>query len=165
MNRPYGAAHPGYGLLIPGAIARAWTLSGTGDAPAAVGIVFTLAVVGLLLGAAGSFRGEASGLVMVIVLLAGEGFVSQAAIEYADIPLSLFILATISLLALAERHDWHPGVLLLAGLCAGLGAWTKDEGVPFLVLALMVGAWRVRRKVIAWMFAGAAPLVALVACL
>jgi hypothetical protein len=57
----------------------------------------------------------------------------------------------------AAARDWPPGLAALAGLCAGLAAWTKNEGIPFLVIAAIVIAWRGGLRAATWMAAGAAP--------
>ncbi len=161
----FGASHPGYPLLLSASVARLWTLTGdtSPEAPAALSVLFALATAGLLAGALAFLRAEPVGLLSVLVLLATGGFTSQASFQYADIPLSLYILATVALLASAAAANWPAGLLVLAGLCAGFAAWTKNEGLPFLLLATLVVLWRGRARSAAWMAAGAAPAVLLVA--
>jgi hypothetical protein len=158
-----GASHPGYPLLLPASVARAWTLTGdfSNTAPVVLSVVFTLATLGLLAGAIGSLRAETLGLLALVVLLATDSFRAQGALQYADIPLSLYVLATCALLAIAEGRDWPAGALALAGLCAGLAAWTKNEGGPFLLVALAVALWRGGPRRAVWMAAGTAPVAVL----
>jgi hypothetical protein len=158
-----GSSHPGYPLLIPSAVASAWTAEGeTASAtPAALSVLFAFATAGLLCGAIALLRGQAAGLLALLLLLASEGFVSQAGSQYADIPLSLYFLAGVMLLALAAENGWQTGTLLLAGLCCGLAAWTKNEGLPFLIFAVAAVAWRGGRKALGWMMLGALPVAVL----
>lgn len=155
----FGLSHPGYPLLVPGAVARAWTVEGgkTVDAPVAVSVLFTAGTAGLLAGAVAWSCGEAMGLLALLVLLASEGFASQAGSQYADIPLGFFILATLALVMRAASGGWDRRALLLAGLCAGLAAWTKNEGLPFLLAALGTAAWRGGARAAGAMAVGAAP--------
>jgi hypothetical protein len=100
-------------------------------------------------------------LLAALLLFASEGFVSQAASQYADIPLGLYLLATVTMLALAMESDWPRDTLILAGLCCALAAWTKNEGIPFLVWAFATVAYRGGRKALFPMTLGALPVVAL----
>lgn len=159
-----GNSHPGYPLLLSGFIARTWTILGDRDAPApaALSLSFGLATLGLLCGALAPVS-EALGLLGVLVLLSSESFISQIAAQYADIPVSFFVLATIALLAWAAMLDWPPQLLSLAGLSAGFAAWTKNEGLPFAMAAILVALWRAKLAA-KWMAIGAAvPLAATLA--
>jgi hypothetical protein len=166
-NPLFGANHPGYPLLLPGAVASAWELQGQSEtasaAPAALALLFAFATAAILGGAVAWLRGEAAGLLALLLLLASEGFASQAGTQNADIPLALYMLGTLALLAIAGDHEWPRGTLVLSGLCCALAAWTKNEGVPFAVLAVAVVAWKAGRKAAGWMALGALPAVILLA--
>jgi hypothetical protein len=161
----FGANHPGYPLLLPSAVASAWSVQGetVSSTPAALSMLFAFATAAMLCGAVAWLRGEAAGLLALLLLVASEGFASQAGSENADIPLSLYLLATLALIALAGDHGWPGGTLLLAGFCCALAPWTKNEGWPFFILALAVVAWIAGRKAAGWMALGAVPAVALLA--
>ena len=161
----FGANHPGYPLLVPAAVASAWTLQGeTASAiPAALDVLFAFATAAILCGAVAWLQGEAAGLIALLVLLASEGFASQAGSQNADIPVALYLLGTLALMAMARDRRWPHGLLLLAGLYCGLAAWTKNEGLPFAILAIAVAAWTGGRKVAGWMALGALPPLLLLA--
>jgi hypothetical protein len=161
----FGANHPGYPLLLPSAVASAWSMQGetASFTPGALSLLFAFATAAMLGGAVAWMRGEAAGLLALLLLLASEGFASQAGSQNADIPLSLYLLATLALIALAVDRGWPSGTLLLAGLCCGLAAWTKNEGLPFAILAVAAVAWNGGRKAAVWMALGAVPAVALLA--
>lgn len=106
---------------------------------------FAVSAVLLLIGLAARLSGMALGLAAGIALLCLREFSSVTAWQYADVPLAAFILAAIGLLALARESDgcW----MLLAGIAAGMAAWTKSEGLAFTIAAvatLFCGA-RMRR--------------------
>ncbi|NIN70722.1 MAG: phospholipid carrier-dependent glycosyltransferase, partial [Gemmatimonadetes bacterium] len=133
-------AHADYPLLVPGAVARAWSFIGSEPqaVPILLGLVFTLATALLLWGALTSLRSRGQGLLAGVVLLCCNSLVYQGANQYADVPLAFFMLGSFVALALADTvKEGGDGLVVLAGLTAGLAAWTKNEGLLF-VLALFV---------------------------
>jgi len=63
--------------------------------------------------------------------------VYHAAIGYMDIPLSLCLCSSILLVfEAAERRDDR--LFGVAGLCAGLGVWTKLEGAAFVLIVVVL---------------------------
>jgi hypothetical protein len=166
-------SHPDYPLLLPGFIARVWSSLGERDplAPAMAAFLFTFATAGLVGASVAALRNRRQGLLAALFLAGTPAFVRQGASQYADVPVSFFILAALALLALRER-SWPEGrgLAVLAGLAAGMAAWTKNEGLLLVVLLApiqAVGAWRRRgaRAVgeqTAWFAAGLAPILALV---
>jgi len=137
-----GGSHPDYPLLLPAAVAHFWTFLGHDDprVPAVIGIVFTFATAGVLFSALSVLRGRVPAMMGAIALLTTPFFIEQGTAQYADVPLSFFFLATIVLLCLFDGEPATtrgPGVLVLAGLAAGFAAWTKNEGMLFL-LAVVV---------------------------
>ena len=160
-----GAGHPTYPMLTPAFVARTWTIAGnnTQDGALAVDLLFTFATLGLLCGAVGIAVNETAGLLAMLVLLVSQNFVLQAVSQYADIPLAFYVLASIALLAIASTRRWPAPVLFLAGLMAGFAPWTKNEGQPFLLLALGVAIWRAGFGSAKWALLGALPGVAVTA--
>jgi hypothetical protein len=132
-------SHPDYPLLIPGCVARIWTYTGqeTMLAPASVAMLFTFATVGVLYSSVAILRSRTQGALAALLLLATKFFILHGASQYGDIPLSFFFLATLVLLALpAVWPNDRRRLLVLAGMTAGLSAWTKNEGWLFLVAVL-----------------------------
>jgi Dolichyl-phosphate-mannose-protein mannosyltransferase len=131
-------SHPDYPLLLPAAIAHFWTIAGheTSAIPAIIGLIFTFATVGLLFAALDILVGRTSALLGGLALLCSPFFVELGTWQYADVPLSFFILATLVLFHLSDNLMMHTsggrGVLALAGFAAGCAAWTKNEGILFL---------------------------------
>jgi hypothetical protein len=132
-------SHPDYPLLLPGLVALCWKLAGqdSTDAPIAIAFLFALGTVGVLTGVIGVLRGKTQALVGGTLLLGTAGFIALSAAEYGDVPLSFYILATLALLCLQDRHPEDLRFSALAGLMAGFAAWTRNDGIIFLA-ALMV---------------------------
>ncbi len=128
--------HPGYPLLTPAFIARGWSYIGadTVAVPIMVALLFTFAVIGLTVAAVVILRDRTQGWLAGLALLGTIPFLFLGIAQHADVPLGFYFLATIVLLSLQEESGVsRPGVLILAGLAAGLAAWTKNEGLLFLV--------------------------------
>jgi len=131
---------PDYPLLLPASIARWWTYIGdepTGI-PALVAMLFTFATIGLAASSLSLLRSRSQGLLAGVVLLGTPFLIRHGASQYADIPLGFFILATLVVFCLYERADGRrDGLLAMAGLMAGFAAWTKNEGLLFVLVVLL----------------------------
>jgi len=163
-------SHADYPPLVPLAVSRMWLYIGTDTT--AVPIALSGAFASVAVGAAGlataRVRDTARGCVAAAAILACPSFVRYASAQCADVPLALLMLAAFIFWSLADgptARTW----LGLAGLSAGLAAWTKNEGIPFLaVFVALVAIERLRHaglegwRDVAAVLAGAAPLVLLV---
>lgn len=160
-----GANHPSYPLLLSGLIASTWTIAGNTDPAAtqAISALFALSVMGLLAASLTMLRSESAGLLAVLVLASVGLFAPQMSAQIADLPLSLYLLAPIVLLAAAAQLEFPAGYLALAGLLAGFAPWTKNEGIvfllPFLLVVFLVGGVNALK----WAGAGALPGAAITA--
>lgn len=138
-------SHPDYPLLTPAATAHFWSYLGR-DAvfvPAAIGVVFIFATAGVLFGALSALRGPTQAILATIALLATPAFIEQGTAQYADVPLSFFLLSTVALLGLRERRTAqsnNAGLLVLSGIAAGFAAWTKNEGLLFVLAIVLARA-------------------------
>jgi hypothetical protein len=132
-------SHPDYPLLLPSIVAMCWTLARAESisAPIAVAFLFTLGACGLLISSIGILRGKAQALVAGIVLLATSSFIQLGAMQYADVPMSFYILATLALLCMQDRFPGDLRFSIAAGLTAGFAPWTKNEGWLFLAAVLL----------------------------
>jgi hypothetical protein len=173
FSRAIPWTHPDYPLLLPGFIARVWSALGEWDiaVPAVVALLFTFGAVGLLGGAVAALKNRTEGLLAALVLAATPAFILRGSSQYADVPVSFFILATLALLALEDRA-WPEarGLSVLAGVSAGMAAWTKNEGLLLVAVVAPIqalAAWRRRGARAAavrtgWFAAGLAPILAMV---
>lgn len=161
-------SHADYPPLVPAAVARLWTYANreTVAAPITLAASFAACTVSAAGASAARERGAARGCLTAAVVLACPSFVRYAASQCADIALGFFMLAAFVAWSLAgQRRAW----LCLAGLSAALAAWTKNEGVAFLALFLVVvmierlwtSGWT-GFKDLTPLIAGAAPVVLLV---
>lgn len=133
-------SHPDYPLLLPATIAHLWSYLGHDDplVPAIVGLIFAFSTLALLVSSLAALRGRNAAMLGGLALSSTPFFVEQGTSQYADVPLSFFILASLVLLHVTESHSRHsPTLMALSGLAAGFAAWTKNEGLLFL-FALIV---------------------------
>ena len=132
-------AHPDYPLLVPSIVAMCWTLARAESisVPIAVAFLFTLGASGLLISSIGILRGKTQAFVAGILVLATSSFVQLGAMQYADVPLSFYILATLALFCLQDRFPNDLGFSIAAGLTAGFAPWSKNEGWLFLAAVLL----------------------------
>jgi hypothetical protein len=135
-------SHPDYPVLLPGLISLSWTLARAESTlgPVTVAFLFTFAGAGVLIAAIGVLRGRTQAFIAGALLLGTVEFVEVGAMQYADVPLSFYILATVVLLCLQDRYPDNLRFTLLAGLSAGLAAWTKNEGLMFVVAVILARA-------------------------
>ena len=133
-------SHPDYPLLIPTSVARLWLYEGRDSvaAPIALAGLFaavTVAAAGLSVSRA---RGAARGCLAAACILACPSFVRYAASQCADIGLGFFMLGAFVLWANADGSERPRLWLAGAGLSAALAAWTKNEGIAFLGLFVVL---------------------------
>src|SRR5580704_7843752 len=134
-------SHPDYPLLLPAFVARVWKAGGTMDAivPILTALGFFAALIALLVSVIALLRGAASALLAGLVVLSTTSLLTWAPAQYADIPLAFYYLGAIALIYLqSSREDAGPWAFVWAGLCASFAAWTKNEGIPFLVSICIV---------------------------
>lgn len=147
------ATHPEYPLLTSGFVARCWAYAGsmTEAAPVAASYLYFLALIALGTGALAALRGGASGLLFGLAIAGSPFLLHEVPAQYADVPLACYFTAAVLMLMLDRPAA--------AGLFASMAAWTKDEGLAFLALFLIVTAL-LRRERIVRALAGAAPVTA-----
>lgn len=140
-------SHLDYPLLLPGLVALCWKLSGAEStaAPVAIAFLFGLGTIGVLMGTLAALRGKALALVAGMLLLGTATFIALSASLYGDVPLSFYILSTIALLCLQDRHPEDLRFSALAGLMAGFAAWTRNEGIVFVTAILIARAFALLR--------------------
>ena len=160
-----GFSNPSHPWLVSASVARLWAYAGAELTilPTLVGSVAGGAVVCVVMGALDVRRTRA--FVAGAVLLAPAVFVHQFAMQQADIPLALFVVAALSMLLTEPSGEWtdtqRASALFLLGLLTGLAAWTKNEGLALLVAGGVSGWWFLARHgryaQVGWWVAGAAP--------
>jgi hypothetical protein len=160
--------HTDYPLFVPATVARCWLHVGEDWTlvPFALALLLVGLTAGLLVSGLNLLRSGGQGWLAGTVLLCSSTYVHTARMQYADVPLGFFLLATAVCFTFHDRGGragrFFPA---LAGAMAGFAAWTKNEGLLFLaaaVLARLVVAarerrWRVAAGELAWFGAGLAP--------
>jgi hypothetical protein len=133
-------SHPDYPLLLPAGIAHFWRYWGNDSplVPGIVALIFTFSTVGLLFSGLSALRGRSQGFLGSLVLMGTPFFAEQGSSQSADVPLGFFFLATIVLVCLQDEPARRGrGLMAMAGVTAGLAAWTKNEGVLFLCVIVL----------------------------
>lgn len=134
------SSHPGYPLLLPGAVASQLALDNDERVPEATGLAF-LVGVGLLAFAVVADSGLLSYAALATALLWGTPtLIKWGGAQVADVPLAGFFLGAVA--TLASQLPGREGTRLpplLGGVFLGLLAWTKDEGA--LIALLLLGLY------------------------
>lgn len=133
--------HPDYPLFLPATIARCWLYAGEDDTLAPITVAFLMAVLtaGVLISGLSLLRGGGQGWVAGMALIGSHQYVENIGIQYADVPLAFFIVASAIAFVFHDRTGRSSCLFpALAGMLAGLAAWTKNEGLLFL--AAIVGS-------------------------
>ncbi len=126
--------HADYPLLLALNVASGWDALGTESAYVQMlqSALFALAALGILVSALASLKSVGQASLGLIVVWGTPTLVNEGAREMADLPLAFFILSTAILIYFYFIYK-KPALIALAGLTAGLAAWTKNEGSLFVV--------------------------------
>ena len=163
--------HVDYPLLLPLNIARLWCYQGSQSTqvPQVLAMLWPLLIVAVLVATMAVCQGVRSACLAGLVLLATRHLLTYSSWQYADAPLSLFMLTALGLTSLWCRWPQKGrSLLVLIGSSAGCAAWTKNEGLLFaLVLFLALSSVaamsrRPLRPVLARYLLGLAPFLLVV---
>jgi len=129
--------HADYPLLVSALQARFWAFAGEGQSVLPVLLVVVLAY-GTAFALLRQMNAPVAAWLSLLVLLTPFA-ARQAASQAADLPLAVFIAASAAFVCFGGRLGFCASrAAALAGLFAGLAAWTKNEGKLFLLVALLV---------------------------
>ena len=158
-------SQPDYPLLLPASVARVWAYAGHESTlgPILIAVGFGIACVTLAVTTIGGRHGWIAGVLM----LGATTFLAQVPSQCADVPLACFIVATLAVTygdVLRNPGSRIPTIpALLAGATSAMAAWTKNEGVVFVLLmfliAVIVAVRRRDGRQLLWSIAGAAPIL------
>jgi hypothetical protein len=166
-------SHVDYPLLLPACIACCWDALGseTTLVPQAIAMGFTFGAVLVIMAALGCVRGTSQAFLAGLVILGGGFFFGRGVSQYADVPLAFFIVAALSLIVIHDRMGNRSYRLMAAaGLCAGFAAWTKNEGLLFLLClsaaltlaGVLRNGWRQTARAVSAFAFGASPIIVIV---
>jgi len=135
INRNF---HMDYPLLIPLTVVGGWNTlkSEVLRIPTMLSMLFLFGMAGIIYSVIAYLRTSSQAVIATLILLATPGLLIFSTFQTADIPLTYFFLASVSLFVLAS-HENNRNLLFLSGVMAGLAAWTKNEGIPFVVLMII----------------------------
>ncbi len=143
-------SHPDYPLLVPASVAGLWTWNGgeTQWLAAAVAVVFWASAVFVPVLVLARLRGTAMGLTAGLALAGMPLLTRNASAMYADVVVGYFFVAAIGLGLLAIQTRAGRGAAILAGVAAGMAAWSKNEGLLFcgIFVVTFVGVVRSRAE-------------------
>jgi hypothetical protein len=128
--------HPDYPLLQTSYIAKCWLLMKNESVwiPIVLSFIFTFSTIGLLSSSVSFFTNKIKGLIAGLILLCTPFYMTMGDSQYADNTVGFFYLATVILLTLARNSkSTKPHFLIAAGITAGMSAWSKNEGLLFVV--------------------------------
>lgn len=143
----YWVTHPDYPLLIPLNVTWGWERVGmeTERVSQMQSALFSFALIGLLFAAVAFGRSVGQASLAALILMSTPTLMDTAYEQIADIPLSFFILAACVLMYFYFKLE-QPRLLILSGFAAGLAAWTKNEGILFVVTSFVGLALAGREK-------------------
>ena len=128
--------HADYPLFLAMNIASGWDTLGTETphVPMVQSALFGIACAGLFVTGLACTKSIGQAALGLVILWGTPAVVNEGARELADLPLAYFFLATAVLIYLYVLHRQR-GLLVLAGISAGLAAWMKNEGSVFVIAA------------------------------
>ena len=135
-----GTSHPDYPLLIPGIVARGFQYVGhvTQVVPAILSTGYALLIVALAVFGLWALRSGSHGLLAGLILFATPTLTIWGVAQISDIPLAFYMLATLVLFCLLDAQETSSDTFaILAGFFTGLAAWTKNEGMLFVVVVIV----------------------------
>jgi len=157
-------SQPDYPLLLPASVARVWAYAGHESTlgPILIAVGFGIACVTLAVTTIGGRHGWIAGALM----LGATTFLAQVPSQCADVPLACFIVATLAVTFGDVFRVPDPGArgpAVIAGAASAMAAWTKNEGVIFVLLlfliAVIVAVRRRDGRQLLWSIAGATPIL------
>lgn len=132
-------SHPDYPLLLPGTVAWGWNWTGKEILiwPMLVAFIFAASLVLFIFWHLLVYTNPWNALLACSYMLAMGAYLFWSYTQYADIPLCFYFTASAAMLLSAVRLRETP-LFFLSGLLAGMAAWTKNEGLFFLVWLILI---------------------------
>src|SRR5262245_9178534 len=135
-----------YPLLLPCLTARGYAYAGgVSDSTAAwMGPLFSYATLALLLCGCWRIKSLSQGLLAALAWLGTPASFQWGASQYGDTPVGAYFVGALVVLGVSDQlagrrvGESRRGLLVLAGLLAGCGAFVKLEGQMFLLILVAV---------------------------
>ena len=135
FNPSLNWSHVDYPLLLPVYNYRLHMFSHSYNFinPIITGIIFYISVIFAFVGGIKTLINSKNALISGMILMTLPVFLYESGTQCADVPLSLFILLTFIMLFLNEKFQ-NKNYLIFMGLFASASAFTKNEGILFLLI-------------------------------
>ncbi len=155
---------PAAPYLLTSSVLRLWRWHGddTQAAPMAIAALFAIFVPMAVYGFLRLVRTHGQAWVGLAAMLGSAGFLATAAIEVADVPLAAYVFGAAAAILCTERLQ-KPQLAVLAGLCGGLAAWMKFEGLFYVGALAGIALWRLKSAGFVRFLIGAVPGIAITA--
>lgn len=139
--------HPDYPFLLTMSNTTTWEILSreTTRGPMILGFLFTICLVGLLFSLVYALRGFPQAALAAIVLSTQPIVAYHGIAQYADMPESFYFLASLGLLPIYMVSK-EKSIPILAGFLVGLSAWTKNEGLIFVLISLLAWGFLMNEK-------------------
>ncbi len=141
--------HPDYPLLVPTANARLWTWLGYDPTwvPFLIQAMYVAGTATLVGSALARIRSTCQGLLATLIILGNVRLLQLGVSQYAESSLQYYFIATVVLIGIHDAdRSRRRSLLVLAGAMAALAAWTKNEGLLFLVILAVARSITVARQ-------------------
>jgi hypothetical protein len=151
-------ARPEFPYLLTSSVVRVWRWAGsdTPTGPVWIAAWFAASLPMAVYGAVRVVRTHSQALIALAAVVGSAGFIGNAAVQLSDFPLAAYLFCALAAIVGAERLG-QPSLVLIAGLCSGLAAWTKFEGLYYCGALVLVALWRCRVPGVVRFLAGALP--------
>ena len=113
--------------------------------PMTLGFLFTVCLIGLLFSLIYALRGFPQAALVATVLSSQSILAYHGIAQYADMPESFYFLASLGLLPIYKSSK-EKSIPILAGFLVGLSAWTKNEGLTFVLISLLAWGFLINQK-------------------
>ena len=143
INRNF---HMDYPLLIPMNVVGGWNTLGSEvlRVPAMQSMLFMYAAAGVLFCLLAYTRTISQASIALIILLTTPLLLLMTSFQTSDIAVTYYFLSATTLLILFFIEE-KPQLLFLAGMMASFSAWSKNEGIPFLILTVLFVIWMLKK--------------------
>ena len=132
---------PDYPLLISASVFRMWQIFAKDltAVPVFIAGIFCIGSTLLIFSSLAILRGKNQGCLGALFMFISTQFLKVGTYQYSDVPLAFFILSTVIAISLQDQYPTKFRQLsVLAGLTASCAAWTKNEGLLFIVLVIFI---------------------------
>ncbi len=138
--------HADYPLMLPSLIAMLWRALGRIEALIPCGVAYSaLLITSIMTYAALKKENRLAAILALGILSLTPLYAKVAAYQGADSLLGLFILTTIVLSVLSDKHP-DPRLFVLTGWFCGFSGWVKNEGVVFALVFSIFFLWHQKKR-------------------